>query len=83
MSDDSIENDIRDFLKTEFGIRDEDLGEGQALFSGGLLDSLNALNVVVFLESRFGLKISPLDVTVGDIDSVAMIADFARQRMAG
>ncbi len=82
MSSGEIESEVRVFLKNELGIRVEELSDNDPLFSAGLLDSLSALNVITFLEQRYELKIGALDVTVQDIDSVAMIATFARRRMA-
>jgi acyl carrier protein len=81
MASESIADEVRAFLRHEFGIQIETLADDDPLFTGGHLDSLNALSVLIFLESRFGLKVDPLDITLQDIDSVRMIADFARARL--
>ena len=63
---------IREFLINDLGVR-EDLSDGDALFSSGELDSLNSLQVLMFMQNEHGLKISPLDITIDDIDSVEKI----------
>ena len=80
MSKDEIKEAIRDYLGTEFGVPLDEHSDSDRLFSAGVLDSLNALNVLGFLESQFGLKINALDITLQDIDSVEMIAEFTAAR---
>jgi len=81
MSDFSIHNTIRQMLADEFGL-EEDLAFDQALFSSGLLDSLNSLEILVYLEKKFGLKISPLDVALDDFDTVNSIVGVV-ERLRG
>ena len=46
-----------------------------AIFENGLIDSLNVLQIIARIESEFGVKISPLDVTFDDFQTCATIFD--------
>jgi acyl carrier protein len=53
-------------------------GPDAALFETGYLDSLNILHIIVFLESRFGLKIDPFAVNLEILGNVNKIAKFVQ-----
>jgi len=64
---------------------DADLGDVQAdtsLFNGGLLDSFHLLELVRYLESRVGIKISPLELTLENFDTVERILKFLSAKSA-
>lgn len=54
-------------------------GSDAALFESGYLDSLNILHIIVFLESRFGLKIDPFSVNLEVLGTVNKIAEFVQK----
>ena len=63
---------VRLMLIEEFGL-EEDLTTGTPLFSSNLLDSLNSLEVIALVEANMGIRISPLDVSLDDFDTVDRI----------
>lgn len=66
---------ITDFILREFlpGEPSEELTESVGLFDCGVLDSINVLRMVAFLEERFNVSFAPHELgrdymnTVGDI----------------
>lgn len=52
----------------------EPLGEEDALFSSGRLDSLAATELIVLLEGDFALDLSDADFDISELDSLASIA---------
>jgi acyl carrier protein len=66
------------------------LGEGSAtlvtpdskLLESGLLDSINLVQLIQFLEERFGLTIADSELVPETFESVRAIAGFVRGRMA-
>jgi acyl carrier protein len=53
----------------------EDIGDDEPLFAGGLgLDSIDALEIVVLLESEFGIKVRNDGSTRDSFRSVATLA---------
>jgi acyl carrier protein len=69
-----LEAEIREVLVQEFGLDPDGLSDSEALFSTGRLDSLSSLKLLMSLEGKFGVSISPLDVSLEDVDSVDQIA---------
>ena len=59
----------------------EDIGDDEALFGDGLgLDSIDALEIVVMLESEFGIKVRNESSAREYFRSIASLADFVQQR---
>lgn len=50
------------------------VGEHDSLFASGRLDSLAATELIVLLESDFGLDLSDADFDVSALDSLTSIA---------
>jgi len=61
----------------------DDIGDDEPLFAGGLgLDSIDALEIVVMLESEFGIKVRNETSAREHFRSVASLAGFVEQRLA-
>lgn len=61
----------------------EDIGDDEPLFDGGLgLDSIDALEIVVMLESEFGLKIKNEGAARESFRSVSSLATYIAERSA-
>jgi acyl carrier protein len=59
----------------------EDIGDEEPLFGEGLgLDSIDALEIVVMLESEFGIRIRNETSARENFRSIASLADFVQQR---
>ena len=75
----AIEAKVMKFVCAEFG--QQDLDVCQPLFSSGLLDSLDSLEVILFVESEFSISIDPFALGIDDLDSVAQIAGLVIDRL--
>jgi acyl carrier protein len=71
-----IENVVRDYILREFlpGEDPAELTEETPLITGGVLDSISTLKLVVFLEERFEVIVEAHEAGVEHLDSVAQIA---------
>jgi len=62
----------------------EGIDENQPLFVEGLgLDSIDALELIVLLEKKYGLKLNTADEGKTVLRSVRSIAEFIRQNNKG
>jgi acyl carrier protein len=50
--------------------------EDTPLFSSGILDSMNLLDLVRFVESFYGIRIGPADMSLRNLDSIAQIKAY-------
>lgn len=54
-----------------------------SLFQGQLLDSLNLVELITFVETRFGIKVAPSEVSIDNLDTVNRIVNFIQGKLAG
>ncbi len=60
-----------------------DMKDNEPLFGGRLeLDSVDALELVVAIESRYGIKIRSQDVQADDFKSLASLFEMIRKRLS-
>lgn len=52
------------------------------LLASGLLDSLQVIDLVCFLESRFRVRMQPADINAGNLGSVNRIAQYILSQAA-
>ena len=65
---------VREILLNELGFDASELNDDAPLFSSGALDSLSSIRLLMALEACFDVSISPLDVSLEDVDTIAKIA---------
>lgn len=77
---DSIENEIRLFLKTE--ILDQSISFDYNLSFKNLgVDSLALIQIILFVERKFGIKIATEDLVPQNLESVKTLAVFTFNKL--
>jgi acyl carrier protein len=81
LDSDTIENKLKDFIATKSKlITLSDIDKDTKVFSSGLLDSLAYIELVLFVEREFQVKLSKTtEVNMNSMDSVAQIVQTVRQ----
>lgn len=71
---------LADYIKSEL-IRDRNavLNEDEDLLNAGILDSLGILQLVAFIEERFGIQVPDEDVTFENFMSINALAGYLQQ----
>lgn len=68
---------IREFITTNFYVADPaGLDDGDSLLDGGIVDSTGVLEVVAFLEGRFGIRVEDKDIVPENLDSIDALEAF-------
>ena len=65
---DKLMLELSGLMTEEFGL--DNLQADSPIFSAGLLDSLDVLRLISALEKQYGIKISPMSVTLDMFDSL-------------
>ena len=75
---------VQHFILREFlpGEDPAELTERTPLITGGILDSISTLKLVVFLEEHFGITVEAYEAGVEHLDSVGQIAELVAQKKA-
>jgi methoxymalonate biosynthesis acyl carrier protein len=81
-----LENDVivdktRQFLKRYIGSKNIDTNE--EIFSTGMVNSLFAMQLILFLEKEFKIKIENEDLDLKNFNSLNSIAKFVVSRFSG
>ncbi len=53
-----------------------------SFLENGIIDSMNVLELVVFVEENFGVTVDDQEVIPENFDSVARLAEFVRKKVA-
>ena len=82
MNDIEIKQKLKTYLLTEI-IKDPDypIQDDEPLISGGLISSFSLVNIAVFIENQFGVKIPDTDLSIETMDSInAMAARILQEK---
>ena len=79
-----IEPPIRDFIAANLLYSKEGFtyADDASLLREGIIDSLGVVELVEFLQTRFGVKVEQQEVRPDNFDSVAKLAAFVRRKLA-
>lgn len=78
INQENVVSDIRGFLG-QF-VSDPDVPVDQDLFGSGLVNSLFAMQLVLHIESEYGLSISNEDLDFDNFKSLEAIAEFIERK---
>lgn len=77
---------IREFVMREFlpGENPATLTPTTPLISGGIIDSIDAVKLIVFLETEFGIEVEAFDADLDNLDTLEALDRFvSAKRQAG
>jgi acyl carrier protein len=78
-----IEPVVRQFVteKLLYGAEAEALTDQTSFLESGMIDSTGVLELVVFLETKFSIKIADEEVVPENLDSIACIAKYVATKL--
>jgi acyl carrier protein len=68
---------LMEFLERRLGLDPAEVTDDTALFSSGMLDSFSLVDLIVFIEKETKTKLSPRQVRLENLDTIAKILEFA------
>jgi len=77
--------EIRDYISGTMlvGLSDESIEPDESLVQRGVVDSTGVLELVGFLESRFGISVKDDEITLDNLDTLNSISAYVQhKRMA-
>lgn len=84
MNDAEIIQTVKEYILTTFlpGEDPKALTESTQLITGGILDSLATLELVSFLEGRYGIQLEAHEVDAANLGTLANIAALVKSKVA-
>jgi acyl carrier protein len=81
--DGTTRNHIRQFILERFpSARKRNLSDGDPLLQNGLIDSMGILEVVEFLESKFGVQFSDDELLPENFESISRLTAFVEEKQS-
>jgi acyl carrier protein len=73
---DAVKQTVKQFILSEFlpGEDPNELTDATPLITGGVLDSIATLKLVLFVEERYGITLEAHEVDPEHLDTIALIA---------
>ena len=73
---------LLDYFSNELFIDTSDVANDTLLFSSGLIDSFNMINLIMFIEETCQTTVKPPEITLDNLDSIDRILSFLEKRAA-
>lgn len=71
---------LLDYFSDELFIDTSDVAPDTLLFSSGLIDSFNMINLIMFIEETCQTTVKPPEITLDNLDSIDRILSFLKKR---
>lgn len=78
----NILGEVQDFIRENFFYEGPVLDPSTSFMDTGILDSTGVLELVSFLEERYGIKVEDTELTPDNLDSLSRIAAFVERKAA-
>lgn len=79
----ALNQQIRDFVTSNFYVPDpKSLEDRTSLLDQGIIDSTGVLEVIMFIESTFGVTVEDSEMLPENLDSIERIAAFVARKRA-
>lgn len=76
-----IEHEIRNFLTETFLLGGSEALTEDAPLLGGVIDSQGAIELVAFLQQRFGIEVQDEEVTIDNLTSVKSVTALVEKKL--
>jgi len=77
----SMKSEIRQFIANQFLFGDDKkLGDDDSLLEAGIIDSNGILELINYLEERYGIKVNDDELMPENLDTIASIAAFLAKK---
>ena len=77
-----VQSEVRNFIVENFlyGSEDDGLSLDASLLKRGVIDSTGVLELVAFLEERYGISVADDELVPDNLDSIMKISGFIVQK---
>lgn len=77
-----IKEQVRAFITSNFYVSDPtSLADETSLLDQGIIDSTGVLEVILFIEETFGIKVEDNEMLPDNLDSIERISNFVTLKM--
>ena len=79
----ALNDELRQFVTDNFmfGKPDKRVDDDDSFLELGIIDSTGVMELVAFLEGRYGIKLQDADLIPDNLDSINKVARFVERRL--
>jgi acyl carrier protein len=75
-------NELREFMAVNFLFSDEfSLDDTASFMDSGILDSVGVLQIILFLEEHYEIKLTDEEIIPENLDSIRNLASFVERKL--
>jgi acyl carrier protein len=76
---------VRQFISENFLFREDmdDIADEASFVQAGILDSTGVLELIAFLEERYGIEIADEEMLPSNFDSIRAVAAYLKRKLEG
>jgi acyl carrier protein len=74
--------EVRRFLRENFMMDDAEVGDDASFMAGHVLDSTGFIELITFVEERFGVQVADEEMLPENFDSLSNIAGYVTRKRA-
>ena len=79
-----IEASLHNYIVTQVTKRpNQKLGYNDPLLSTGVIDSFHLVDLAVYVEEKYGVRIEDVELNANTFDTITQLADLIRARLQG
>jgi acyl carrier protein len=71
---------VRSFLRDNFMLDDAEIGDEDSFMAGHVLDSTGFIELITFVEERFGVEVADDEMLPENFDSLRNIAGYVERK---
>lgn len=77
----TVQDDLRGFIVETFFVADAaELSDDVSLIESGIVDSTGMLDVILFLEERYGIHVEDQETTSANLETIGRIAAYVGRK---
>ena len=78
----NMATELRQFIVDNFLFgRDKPFSNEDSLIENGLIDSTGVLELIAFLEGKYGIRMEQTEIVPDNLDSIQRLSDFIRRKL--
>jgi acyl carrier protein len=80
----SVKDQVRKFILSNYLFTEDDkaLDDSASLMQGGTMDSTGILELIMFLEEKFAIKVADEEMVPTNLDSVQNVVAFVARKQS-
>lgn len=77
-----VVNELREFIAKNFLFSDEfSLSDTDSFLDSGIIDSMRVLELILFLEERYQVKLADEEIVPENLDSIQSLKTFVESKL--